>query len=488
MTMLIRAFMFLALAAGALLPAACATNPATGRSSFSGLLSSESEAEMGRETHQKVVAEFGGIHDDPDLARYVDGLGQLLASTSERRDVTYTFTVLDSPIVNAFALPGGYVYVTRGLLAIADNEAELAGVIAHEIGHVAARHAAERYSQSLLATIAVIGIGVAGGGSGLADLAGTGAAALLQNYSREQEYEADSLGVRYMTRAGFEPAALASFLETLLANDRLEATLAGSPDQAESFGIMSSHPRTIDRVERAIAAAGSAATGSPILERDVYLGQIDGLMYGDSPEQGYVRGRAFLHPELGFTFEVPAGFRLMNGPNQAIARGESGALVIFDSDAAAGSRDMVEYLKKEWAPEASLEAVAGLDINGYDAATGVTQGRAGGGEVDVRLVAIRFDSGTVYRFLFASPPSLTQRLDDAFRETAYSFRGLAASEAAGLRPQRVRVVKVRPGDTVQRLADAMPFEDYKVERFRVLNGLGPGEPLPKLDSVKIVVE
>ena len=467
---------------------ACSTNPATGRQSFTGFLSEGGETEIGREQHDEVLKAFGGAYEDAALQRYVDGIGQLLAATSERRNLRYRFTLLDSPVVNAFALPGGYVYVTRGLLALAGNEAELAGVIAHEIGHVSARHAAERYSQAMLANIGLMGVGIVAGGGVLADALGTGAAAYLQGYSRDQEYEADLLGVRYLARAGYEPKAMSSFLAKLEAHDRLQAALAGEGGGDEPWGIMASHPRTADRVGRAIAAAGDSAIARPMTEEATYLGKIDGLAYGDSPEDGYVRGRRFLHPGLGIGFEVPPGFTLVNTPERVQAQGPGGSVIVLDRAPKPAAGDMATYLTRNWGRNLSLVGVESLEVNGYEAATGYTTLRDRDGRYDLRLVALRFDDGTIYRFIFATPEPLTRSLAVDLRRATYSFHRLTDEERTGLRPQRIAVVVAAPGDTVASLAARMPFADWREERFRVLNGLGASQRLVSGRLVKLVVE
>ena len=466
--------------------AGCAVNPATGERSFTGFMSEAQELKVGRENHPKILAEFGGTYDNAALQRYVESIGQLLASTTERPDIEFTFTVIDSPIVNAFALPGGYVYVTRGLLALADNEAEAASVIGHEIGHVVARHSAERYSRSVLAQIGAIGLGIATGSGELANLAGSGAAAYLQSYSRDQEFEADTLGIRYMARANFDPQAAARFLDKLQAQSRLEATLAGQPEAADKSNIMSTHPRTVDRVQRAIENAGATQVTNPILARDVYLEKIDGMLYGESPSQGVVRDRHFLHPDLRFAFEVPEGFTLHNNPNQVVAQGPKGALVVFDRAPKPGSADMLSYLTRDWAGNMDLIDAERIEINGMEAATGSSRLRTQQGSRDVRLVAIRYDADTIYRFLFLTPPDMTEELSLGLRETTYSFRRLSESEAAAIEPLRVKVITVRPGDTIESLAAQMPFEDYREERFRVLNDLPEGARLTPGQRVKII--
>jgi predicted Zn-dependent protease len=471
----------------AVLPGAagCSVNPATGESSFTGLMSESDEVRIGRESHPQVLAQFGGAYADQRLDSYIDSLGQLLARSSDRPNLQYHFTVLDSPIVNAFATPGGYVYITRGLLALANNEAEVAGVLAHEIGHVAARHAAERQSQAVLASLPGIFTGVVTGSGALSEAVNSGAAAHLQSYSREQEYQADLLGVRYLSRTNYDPLGMASFLGQLQANDRLDAEIMGRPEMADQFSIMSTHPRTADRIQRAIQEAGGTHVSTPISERDLYLAKIDGLRYGDEPEQGFIRDRQFLHPILRFAFTVPAGFHMMNSSDAVIAQRADGAALLASSTQKFKSARMIDYLTAEWAPRLQMTDAETIDVSGMDAATGSGQLEL---KSDVRLVAIRFDANTVFRFLFLTKPEQTAGLARELQQTTYSFRRLSADEAARLRPQTIRVVTVRAGDTVAKLAARMPFPDLREERFRVLNGLGPADRLAPGQQVKLIVE
>jgi predicted Zn-dependent protease len=466
-----------------LLPGAagCSVNPATGQSSFTGLMSEADEARIGGEEHPKILAQFGGAYEDAQLHRYIDSLGQLLARTSDRPDVHYTFTVLDSPVVNAFALPGGYVYITRGLLALANDEAEVAGVLAHEIGHVAARHAAARQGQAVIASLPAIFTG----GGAAASAAGQN---YLQGYTRDQEYQADLLGVRYMSRANYDPLGMANFLRQLQADNRLDATIAGKPELADQNNIMTTHPRTADRIERAIREAGGIQVVQPLVERDLYLSKIDGILYGDAPEQGLIQGRRFAHPTLRFAFEVPPGFHLINGPRAVLAQRADGALIFFDRAQGFAGVRMIDYLTDEWAPKLQPADAETIDVNGMDAATGSARIDTKSGPSDVRLVAIRYDGTAIYRFLFVTKPTLTASLAADLQRTTHSFRRLSQSEAAALRPQRVHILTVKAGDTPQSLARRMPFDDFQEARFRVLNGLGPDEGLKVGQHVKIVAE
>jgi len=468
--------------------AACETAPATGRRIFTAGMGPEDEQRLGLQEHPKILQEFGGDYqEDPELTAYVTSLGDQLARTSELPNQKFTFTVLDTPIVNAFALPGGYVYITRGLLALAEDEAEVAGVLAHEIGHVTARHSAERYGNTVAAGVATTLLGVLVGGP-VADAAGGAANMALQSYSRDQEFEADTLGVRYLSRAGYDPKGMSSFLEKLQAHSRLEAELRGKPGEADKFSIMQTHPRTADRIQKAAQAAGAKPVANPIVARDIYLSKIDGLLYGDNPAQGIIRNNSFIHPDLRLAFEVPESFRMINSQAAVLALGPQDSRIIFDRAKDPSGIGPARHIREVWAPKAELSRVETLEINGLPAATATTRVNSRGGQLDARLVAIGFDSKTIYRFLFATPPSVTQSLSVELRRTTYSFRRLSAAEAAAIKPNRLRIHTVKRGETVSSLAARTPFDDLPEKRFQTLNGLAPGAGLTAGEKVKLVVQ
>jgi predicted Zn-dependent protease len=483
----------LALAIGGL--HGCATVPATGETAFTGGLGTAEEVRIGRENHPKIVKEFGGEYGPAGLGEYVDSIGQLLARTVERQDLDYKFTVLNSDIINAFATPGGYVYITRGLMALADSEAELAGVLAHELGHLTALHHAKRYGKGLLANILLTGASIVTGqvapqaSGGIMQAGQVFAVGLLQSFSRENEFESDDLGVRYLARVGYDPGAMAAFLRKLRAHSRLSARLRGeSPDKVDQFNYLATHPAPVERVNRAEANARATNVRAPMTAQDIYFGKIDGMLYGDDPEQGFVRGRVFLHQKLRFRFEVPKGFRLFNSPKSVVAFGPKGSRIVFNRAAKPSDGPMTAYLTDVWARGASLGGVERITINGLEAATGTTRLRTDKGVFDVRLLAIRVDRRAIYRFLFLTPGDLTRTLARDFRRTTYSFRQLDEPEAMSLRPRRIDIIRVAPGDTVASLARRMPFEDFTLERFRVLNGLAADERLVSGRRIKIVVE
>lgn len=473
---------FLPLASG------CTTNPATGESNFTPFMTPTQESAIGQQEHPKVIQEFGVYQEMPELNAYVAQIATRLHGASEMANQPFTFTLLDSDMVNAFAIPGGYVYVTRGLLALANNEAELAGVIGHEIGHVTARHSAQRSTQQIFAGLGAAALGVALQDQAIAEMANMGAMAWVQGYSRQQELESDQLGIRYLTRAGYDPIAMSSFLQQLGRETALAQKLMfqeGEADPADNW--FSTHPRTEDRVAAAAQTARATVT-NPRIARDEYLRSIDGMIYGDSPSQGYVRGRTFSHPLLKLTFQVPEGFRMINGSDQLIAINEQGAAIRFDADGAAQGQSMTNYLVNTWLEGTQPDGLERIEINGMEAATASLQRQGQNGVVDLRLVAVRWDAQTVYRFMFVTPASLTFPLSEPFRRTTYSLRPLSNSEAAALKPLRIKVIEVRSGDTIASLAGRMAYDDLQRERFMVLNGLESDRDLVPGMLVKIVVE
>ena len=478
---------FVAAVLGTLLAAsACTTNPATGQQDFTLFMSESEEARIGAQEHSKLIARYGGVYDDPEIGAYIAEIGGRLVANTERPRARFTFTVLNTPDVNAFALPGGYVYVTRGLIALANSEAELAGVVAHEIGHVIARHPAQRYSRAAATQAGASLLGALVGVQQIGDLLQLGGQLYLLGFSREQEYEADSLGVRYLKRTGYDPVAEAQFLENLVREKALQDLLAQREGRARQPDFLSTHPNTPDRVRRAIAAAGSPR-GQP-QRRDLFLDRIDGMLFGDDPEQGLVRGQRFQHPVLRFAFEVPQGFRLINTSERVVAVHPNKAAIVFDGAGRRTHPDILSYLTLIWADGIRLDGVERITINGMSAATGRTSVNTRDGRRDLRLTAIQFGNGEIYRFRFLTPPMLTSNLNTSLRRTTFSFRVLSPDEASRLKPFRIATVMVGAEGTVKSLASRMPFADFKEERFRTLNGLRSQDSLRSDQRVKLIVE
>ncbi|RVU37999.1 peptidase M48 [Hwanghaeella grinnelliae] len=473
-------------ACAASLTGCLSTNRATGRNTFTGFYSIEDDIALGRQEHPKLVKQFGGEYDDPRLQRYVEQIGFKAAQFTEYQ-FPYKFTIVNSPIINAFALPGGFVYLSRGLLSLASNEAEVAGVLAHELGHVNARHTAERISQSQLAQLGIGVLGLALGNTAVTNALGQVAGLAIQGHSRDQELEADTLGIRYMSRAGYDPDGSVSFLATLREHSMLEAEMNGlPPGSVDEFNIMATHPRTVERVRLAQQHAAEVNVSNAIIGRDPHLGAINGMLYGDDPEQGIIDGNTFVHGPLRFEFTVPDDFLLRNSPTRIAATHQQGAIILFDMAKTDRNRSMLSYIRNVWAPQARFSDAEKLRIDGADAATALTQGNGNGGQVDIRPVAIRGDGETVFRFLFVSPAGASSRFSEGFRRTTYSFRRLSPSEASAIHGRRLVVAPAQPGDSAAALAQTMPFGKFNERAFRVLNDLGPNDNLSPGQLLKII--
>ena len=465
----------------------CSVNPATGNKSFTGLMSLKDEIRIGREEHKKILKAFGGRYQDVAIENYVNNIGNRLAANSELPNIKWTFTVLNSPVINALALPGGYVYVTRGLMALASNEAELAGVIAHEIGHVTARHTAQRYSSSMLAG----GVSMAASiflGSSAGDLAKFASRAALQSYSRKQEFEADTLGVRYLSRGNYNTRSMASFLSKLRAHSQLEAKRhKKDPASVDRGDMFATHPRTIDRVNRAITNIRQSRSGLRTGTVD-YMQRLHNLLYGDDPKSGFIKGQVFVHPNMRFLFKVPEGFQLFNNPTSVISKGPEGSLIKFDMAKKPYKDSVASYIAKVWARNTNISQVDRFNVNNMMAATAKTRLKQENGVFDLRLTAIKQNNTRIYRFIFLTPVKQTQKLDRVLRQTIYSLRNLSAREANNFYPNRIHVKAVSTTDSVKKFAESMNLNNLKEETFRVLNGLSISEKLRKGSLVKIVSE
>ncbi len=469
----------------ALLLGGCSTNPATGEQQFTGLLPAGQEASIGASEHEKVRQTYGEFITGP-IAEYVNRIGQKVASGTERSDVQYKFYVIDSPIVNAFAIPGGYIYVSRGLLALANSEAEMAGVIAHEIGHITARHAAERMSHGVLAGLGAAVLSAATGSSAVGQIANVGSDLYIKSYSRGQETQADELGVRYLATAGYDPNAMAGFLKSLDAQTKLDQKIAGASEGA-GFNYFSTHPVTGDRVTHASALAVNYGGGAKVDNRDVYLSMINGLTYGDSEAQGFVRGNNFYHPKMGFTFSVPQGFEIQNNPNELIAASKDGSIIILDAGRDDQGRDPLRYLTENWMKNKPSSAQAeNVTINGMPAATAAFAGTANGAPVIIRVVAIQWKPGQFFRFQMAIPQNAGTAAVENMKRTTYSFRAMTESERASVHALKVRTFTAA-GESLAQAAARMAFPTHKEERFAVLNGLG-GNGLTSGQIYKVVTE
>ena len=454
----------------------------------------QNELQQAAQQHPQIIEQFGGELAGP-LSTYVTGVGRRISGYTNVANAgsAYKVTVLNSPVRNAFAVPGGYVYVTRELLALMNNEDELAFVLGHEMGHVAARHGQKRQTRSTITGIGAAIAQVLTGSDLVGQVAGQVGQGLLLGYSRAQENESDSLGVRYMASAGFDPYAAPRMLSAMGAAESLDATVAGRQQSATpSWGR--THPLSAERVQRTRALAGQQRpSGIPAAQaRDRFLAAIDGMTYGDDPRQGIVDGREFRHPGMRFRFTAPQGYKIENGTSAVTVAG-SGGQAQFGAGELTGSLDAYvgEVFRSlsggstgQNGGQISLPATTSTTINGIPAAYATTRASANNRQVDVTVVGYRWDAGTAYHFVVITPAGSGA---GPFADTINSLRAMSASEAAAVKHRVVRVVTVSRADSLQSLAGRMAFADYQLERFRTLNGFDANTRLQPGSKVKLIV-
>lgn len=467
------------------LAAACATNPATGQRQIS-LMSEAQEISIGMEQDLLVKKEMG-IYNDPALQEYVSSIGMRLAKLSERPNLPWHFAVVDQPAVNAFALPGGYIYITRGILPYLADEAELAGVIGHEIGHVTARHAAQQYTRSIGGSIGLAALSIfVPAARPLGDVASSALGVLFLKYGRGDELQSDSLGAKYEAAAGWDPAGVPGMLSTLGRLDEAAGEKKGVPNW------LSTHPDPLSRVKeiqpqvQQIKAAAPAAGYKS--DRDTLLQRVDGLVYGDSVEQGITRGSTFIHAPLKFRIDFPTGWEIQNSPSEVVAKAPNADVyMLFELVEQPQGRRMQEVAANQM-QMAGFRAVQGesTTIDGLEAFVGVYQGQVEGlGSVTMRAAHIAYERN-VFMLAGLTAPNLFQQADSAFATSIRSFRKLTPEQAENVRPNRVDLYVVRNGDTWQSIAERSGGA-VKAPTLAVMNGAQPSSQPQVGARIKIVV-
>ena len=471
-----------ALAAGLLaIAAAPAAAPAQSGAALTGL--SAKDRQIGAQGYKQIVAEFGGAVEGP-LADYVRRIGTRIGMASVPGSTAgdWKVTVLNSPVPNAMATPGGYIYITRGLLAMINNEAELASVLGHEAGHVAARHSDKRNSRATIGALGSIAAAVLLGGQA-AEIANYGAGAWVAGFSRSQENQADTLGMRYAIIAGYDPRAAATMLQAL---DRVAAVEGRESMERNGLAsVFSTHPVTAERVQR--VARQAAETGrSGALNREAYLAAIDGMTFGDSADQGLVAGTSFRHASLRLAFDAPPGFQLQNSPQAVAGRGRDGSQFVFAGARVQPGQSLESVTQQVWQQVAGRVPQTGYterQVNGFQAGLSEARLSSRPGPVDVGVHVFRAGPQDVYVIRTLAPAGRGSQ----FQSLISSFRRLSPEEAAAAsRARRIDVVTVKPGDTVETLARRMAPPYNRVQSVRALNGL-PDRALQPGEELKIIV-
>ncbi|HEV7877099.1 M48 family metalloprotease [Bradyrhizobium sp.] len=432
--------------------------------------------------HERILSSYGGAYDDPRLEALITGTVDRLVAASDRPDLAYRVTILNSGAVNAFALPTGQLYVTRGLIALASDTSELSSVLSHEMAHVLAKHASIREDQARQAAIVTRVVTDMGNDPDLTALALAKSKLTMASFSRAQEFEADGIGVGISARAHFDPYGASRFLTAMERNAAMKAGKTSLDPRSQDF--LSSHPATPERVQNAQANARQyTSPQGGDRDRETYLATIDNIVYGEDPSEGFVRGRRFLHPKLGFTFQAPEAFTLDNTAQAVIGVRDGGSQAMrFDVVRVPAEQTLAEYLNSGWMENVDKATTEDITVNGFPAATAIAHGDAW----QFRITTLRFGSD-VYRFIFAAKQKTLESERNA-RETVASFRRLTLEEIQAARPLRIKVITVQPGDTVESLSHRMMGVDRPAERFRVLNGLEAHAQVKVRDRVKIVVD
>lgn len=460
--------------------ASCAVNPVTGSPELM-LLSDQDEIQLGRQTDVQIVRQYG-IYDDPELSVYVNEFCQRLAHLSHRPNLTYTSKVMDDPVVNAFAVPGGHIYLTRGILAYLNSEAEMVGIIGHELGHITARHSASQYSRAQLASVGLgLGMILVPELRYVSDLAQFGVGMLFLKFSRDNERQADDLAVEYSSKLGYDASQMADFFETL---ERMypSADRSGLPE------FFSTHPSPVARNEtvrlRAEEWRQDLGLRNPQVNREGYLRKIEGMVFGEDPRQGYQENETFYHPTLRFQFPVPSGWKLHNTHTQVqiVSPAKDGAIML--SVAARGSP---EEAARAFAQQkrAGIVEQGNTRINGLPAFRLLSQVRSDQGTLGILSYFIQKD-GKVYVVHGFTPASRYRNYASTFTATMEGFSEVRDASKLRVEPDRVRIRTVSATGTVRQALRAFGAKEDKLERLAVLNGMRLDDRLQAGSLVKVV--
>ncbi len=457
-----------------LLIAACTMNPATGQRQLT-LMSQAQEIQMGRQTHPEVLAAFGA-YDDPEWQAYIQELGAKIAATSERPELDWTFTVLDDPVVNAMALPGGFIYVNRGILANFNSEAELASVLGHEIGHVTARHSVEQMSRAQLAQL---GLGVAAVASEefrqYAGLASQGLGILFLKFGRDDENQSDALGLRYMVRSGYDPHQMPKVFQTL---DRVSQSqgMRGNPEW------MSTHPDPGNRVQNIAARISQLPPEQRqgTVGRESYMERINGMVYGNDPRQGYTIGQTYYHPVLAFKVEFPDQWQIINQRQAvgALSPNRDAAVVLTLSDKDSPRAAFEAFFAQQGVQRGSNQGRNLFTFRAFDPQTGVS--KADG------LIGFVEHNGQVYQLMGYTAAETWRSYAGNMQRSLASFADVTQRRYLEVEPKKIDVVTLKSSMTLTEFARRYKTS-AEVSELAILNGVDPDTTLEKGTLVKRIV-
>lgn len=458
----------------------CARNPVTGKREFM-LVSKGQEVQMGVQADPEITA-FFGLYDDPELQRFIEEKGTQMAQISHRSDLEYHFKIVDSPVVNAFAVPGGFIYFTRGIMAHFNNEAEFAGVLGHEIGHVAARHSAKQYSNAMIAQLGLaVGTVVSPEFAQFANLVSAGVGLLFLKYGRDAERQSDKLGVEYSTKIGYDAMQMADFFNTL---DRMR-----EESGQDVPGFLSTHPHPAERYEtvRKLAVNWQKKTNAtnPQVNRDEYLRMIDGIVYGEDPRQGFVENNMFYHPELRFSYPVPQGWLLQNTPQQVqMAPQDGSAMMMLTLVQAADLETAANQTLQNY--NLTLVESQPLNLNEFKA-LGMVAEQAVQGQTPLRLLIYLIqDQDKIYNFLGVTQSSAFDNYLQTFRGTMNNFRRLNDPDKLNRKADRIRIATVRSTGPLSRILKENGAADEDIEELAILNGMDLNETVQSGSLIKLI--
>lgn len=465
-----------------LMVTSCAKNPVTGKRDLM-LLSESQEIAMGKQSDPDII-NFFGLYEDKELQNFIKEKGQEMAAISHRSDLKYEFKIVDSPVVNAFAIPGGYVYFTRGIMAHFNNEAEFAGVLGHEIGHITARHSAKQYSNAMLAQIGLVaGMALSPEFAQFADLAQSGIGLLFLKFGRDAESQSDKLGVEYSTKINYDAKEMAGFFQTL---DRLSAQSGG--EEVPTF--LSTHPDPADREARVAKLAEdwkrkTKATSLKV-NRDSYLKMIDGIVYGEDPKQGFVENGVFYHPVLKFQFPLPSSWTFQNTPAQVqMASTDGKAMMILTLAPGESLEAAAQAILKNY--QLTLVESQKDKVNNLDAIAMVADQVSEQQQQSLRTLIYVIRHGEhIYAMIGVSVLEAFNAYVSTFKGSMTRFNVLTDAEKINKKPERVRVKTVQRSALLGEALKAYGISDKRIGELATLNGMDLSERVEKGMLIKVI--